>query len=535
MNAIYARQSLDKKDSISIETQIEFCAKELSIEQSNGGEDPNATVAPLQKYIDKGYSGKNTNRPDFRRLMEDIKRGIIECVVVYRLDRLSRSLLDFSEMMEIFQQHGVEFISTKEKFDTSTPVGKAMLAIIMVFAQLERETIQERVRDNYHARSARGAYDCIAPYGFKKCRIDVGGKKVSTLDINEDTAGFIRNIFEAYGYSETSLGNLARTLNQQDILAPSGGEWDSVKLSRIMANPVYVKAAADVYQYYAASGINLTNLIDDFMGQHGCVTYGKWDRSRRKFDQLAALSLSIGLHPGIVDSQTFLKCQYRLNDNTQIDNSSKGKHSWLTGLIKCGHCTKAMKVLYSSSRPTPPKFVCSGNTNYGICDQGNRPLVSEIEAAVEDQVLEHVKNRIDLTALIIAEEDLVDKRLKIDIAKVEDQIGNLVDAIANGSETAIEYFNERIKKLEAQKQGLLIRRQKHLLSKTSDRDTKQFADILTMWDDMGIEQKHNVVKMLIKKVEVFVNNNNDDESGVQITWKYNLVALAKPNTESTVA
>ena len=123
IDAIYARQSVDKKDSISIESQIEFCKYELK-----GGN--------CKEYTDKGYSGKNTDRPKFQELVRDIKRGLIAKVVVYKLDRISRSILDFANMMELFQQYNVEFVSSTEKFDTSTPMGRAMLNICIVFAQL---------------------------------------------------------------------------------------------------------------------------------------------------------------------------------------------------------------------------------------------------------------------------------------------------------------------------------------------------------------------------------------------------------------
>ena len=98
IDAVYARQSVDKKDSISIESQIDFCKYELK-----GGS--------FKKYRDKGYSGKNTDRPRFKDLVRDIERGLIKRVVVYKLDRISRSIIDFSNMMELFQRYNVEFVS----------------------------------------------------------------------------------------------------------------------------------------------------------------------------------------------------------------------------------------------------------------------------------------------------------------------------------------------------------------------------------------------------------------------------------------
>ena len=106
INAVYARQSIDKADSISIESQIESCKYELK-----GGS--------YQEYRDKGFSGKNIDRPDFQRLLRDIEAGLVARVVVYKLDRISRSILDFAKMMEMFQRHNVEFVSSTEKFDTS--------------------------------------------------------------------------------------------------------------------------------------------------------------------------------------------------------------------------------------------------------------------------------------------------------------------------------------------------------------------------------------------------------------------------------
>lgn len=155
INAIYARQSVDRADSISIESQIEFCKYELK-----GG--------AFKEYKDKGYSGKNTVRPQLQQLLTDIRRGEVEKVIVYKLDRISRSILDFSNMMELFQQYQVEFVSSTEKFDTSTPMGRAMLNICIVFAQLERETIQKRVSDAYYSRSQKGfRMGGKPPYGYR--------------------------------------------------------------------------------------------------------------------------------------------------------------------------------------------------------------------------------------------------------------------------------------------------------------------------------------------------------------------------------
>ena len=236
MIAIYARQSVDKKDSISIESQIEFCKKEFEEGQA------------YKTYIDKGFSGKDTNRPAFENMMNDIRAGQIEKVIVYKLDRISRSTLDFANIINVFKKHDVEFISSTEKFDTSTPIGKAMLNIIMVFAELERETIQKRIKDNYYARGKKGFFlGGRVPFGFTKVETKVDGKKTSMFEPNPEQMPYLIEMYEMYANTNTSLGKISDYLNKKNVPAPDGGKWDSNKVSRILHNPVYVRADADVY------------------------------------------------------------------------------------------------------------------------------------------------------------------------------------------------------------------------------------------------------------------------------------------------
>lgn len=136
--ALYARQSVDKKDSISIETQLLECKKLLREGEA------------FKEYEDKGYSGKNIDRPAFQQLIQDIQAGKISRVIVYKLDRCTRSVLDFYQFAELLKQNSCDFTSTKERdIDTTTPSGRAMIGMIAIFAELERETIRQRIIDNY--------------------------------------------------------------------------------------------------------------------------------------------------------------------------------------------------------------------------------------------------------------------------------------------------------------------------------------------------------------------------------------------------
>lgn len=503
MIAIYARQSLDKKDSLSIETQIELCQAEA------GGN------APCKLYIDRGYSGKNTDRPHFTKMMHDIEAGRIDKVVVYKLDRLSRSLLDFAGMINVFKKYNVEFSSAREKFDTSTPIGNAMLSIIMVFAQLERETTQVRVRDSFHARAQKGTYDALAPYGYVKAKAIICGKPASTIVVDEITADVVRRIFEDYAYSSHSLGFIARDLNSKGIFSPAGVEWDSGKLSRIMANPIYVKADGDIYRYYKALGANVTNPAEDYAGIQGCVTYGAWDRIRRKFDQWQSLSISVGLHKGIIDSKIFLMCQQKLNANCQINNSGRGKHTWLTGLIKCGYCHRAYKVMANGKYK--PRLLCTGFTNYGTCHSSVKWDVMEAESIVRTELFRYVNTSPGLIAKEHSEMPPAVRRLKIQEVKLSEQIDNLVSAIAGGNAASIKHINARIEQLELKRDEVMREIQGCLQEHSSIQDAKQFGDIISIWLELDIQQKREVAKTLIDRINLF-------DGKIEIVWKYKLQA-----------
>ena len=302
--AVYARQSVEKKNSISIESQIEFCKKVAGQE--------------LSVYLDRGYSGKNTHRPDFQRLLTDVKDGKIEKLYVYRLDRFSRSVADFGRLWEILRAHNVEFVSVNENFDTSTPMGRAMLHIIMVFAQLERETTAERVKDNYYRRASLGSWPGgPAPYGFTIGRSqDNLGHSVPTLVVDPEKSEIVRIVFEAYAEDGASLGSVARLLNLQGIPGPQRSTWDNVSLSRLLHTPCYVQEDEQVRLHFQALGANVSSPSEDFDGAHGILVVGKRNRAARKYSDVKDHTVSVLNSLGFIPANLWLRCQDKLEKNT---------------------------------------------------------------------------------------------------------------------------------------------------------------------------------------------------------------------------
>ena len=499
MIAIYARQSVDKKDSISIESQIEFCKKEFDETEA------------YKTYIDKGFSGKDTNRPAFEKLINDVKEGQINKIIVYKLDRISRSTLDFANIIEILKKHNVEFISSTEKFDTSTPVGKAMLYIIMVFAQLERETIQQRIKDNYYTRGKKGFFTGgKVPYGFNRTKTTINGKKVSILEPNSEQIPHIIEMYEKYAYTDISLGKISDYLNNNNIPAPSGGRWDSNKVSRILRNPTYVKADAEVYQYYKNKGCIISNDISDFIGTNGCFLFGKREANERKYTKVENHVLALALHEGIIDSKTWLLCQYKLDSNKQIKNSGKGKHTWLSGVAKCGYCKYAVSVIKNNDYKY---FNCRGKTNLKICKGHSRPIkVDDVEKIVEERILKKVEQLKNVTINEETKEDIKINKIKIQIINIDKQIENLINKIAEANEVTMKYINERLAKFDKEKTALLEELQKLTIENSKVISMNEIFEKVDNWENLSLEEKKEVCKSVINKVYI-----KDDE--ISIDWK----------------
>lgn len=500
INAIYCRQSLDKKDSISIETQIDLCKKQFDSKEKH------------KVYTDKGYSGKNTNRPDFESLMADIRAGIVNRVIVYRLDRISRSTLDFANMMDNFNRYNVEFISATEKFDTSTPMGKAMLQIIMVFAELERSTIQLRITDNYYTRGKKGFFmGGRVPYGFNKEKTNINGVKTSKLIEDIEQSTHLIKMFDMYSSSDISLGKVSDYFNEKDIPAPNGGRWDSNKISRMLRNPVYVRADADIYSYYVNKGCQITNDVSDFIGVYGCFLYGKREANERKYTNVKDHVLSLSLHKGLIDSHTWLLCQYKLDTNKQIKNSGKGKYTWLSGVAKCGYCGYAVSVVTSDGKYK--YFNCRGKTNLKICSGHSRVIhVDEVEDIVEAELKTKVEELQGVKYEIGNKDDATINKIKIQLVEIDKQIENLVIQMAEANNVVISYINKKIKSLDNTKNNLLEELKKTTIQNKQNKPIGEMIKQVKEWDKLDLEQKKVICKSMVNKVFI-----RDDS--IEFDWK----------------
>jgi len=230
--AVYTRKSSEEgleQEFNSLDAQREACEAYIASQKAEGW------VLVRDRYDDGGFSGGNLERPALKKLLADIEAGLVDVVVVYKIDRLSRSLMDFSKLVEVFDRGGVTFVSVTQSFNTTTSMGRLTLNILLSFAQFEREVIGERIRDKFAASRKRGMWmGGHPPIGY-----DVKDRK---LVVNEAEAGLVRSIFERF-LCLGSVTLVVRDLQAEGKLTKRGKPFDKGVVYKLLNNSVYAGEA----------------------------------------------------------------------------------------------------------------------------------------------------------------------------------------------------------------------------------------------------------------------------------------------------
>ncbi|WP_369695084.1 recombinase family protein [Ruminococcus flavefaciens] len=484
MIAIYARQSVDRADSISIEQQIELCKYETRGE-------------PFKTYIDKGYSGKNTNRPEFTQMMSDIREGFINTVIVYKLDRISRSILDFSNMIEMFSKRKVQFISATEKFDTSSPMGNAMLNICIVFAQLERETIQKRVADAYFSRSHRSFFmGGSIPYGYRTVPTVIDGIHTSMYEPVPEEANVVRMIYEMYSQPQTSYGDIIDRINELGI-KKRGKVWVRQRIREIISNPIYVKADLDVYNFFKDHDAELVNPPSDFIGENGCYSYKSREAERKDISKIEGTQIVLAPHKGIIESSVWLRCREKCLGRKQMIPVQKAKHTWLSGKIKCGVCGYAVTAKeFDGGRRRYLR--CSNRLNSKTCKGTGTLYTNEVESIVYNEMKEKLAQFRHLSPSENEVPNIEQTQLENELAVIDKEISELLKKVKDSDNALFRYINERINALDVRKDEINERIKE--LSRKNEIPVDEIDNHLTMWEELSFDDKRRVVDTLIKVI-----------------------------------
>lgn len=319
-------------------------------------------------FEDAGYSGKNTDRPEFQNMMRRIRAGEFTHLLCWKIDRISRNLLDFASMYQELKDLGVTFVSKNEQFDTSTAIGEAMLKIILVFAELERNMTSERVTATMLSRAQNGLWNGgRVPYGYDY------DKDSKTFSINQEEAFLVRKMYDLYS-EHRSLVMVSRTLNEDGYASRAGNDWSPVSIFIILTNPFYTGIYR--YNHYKIPGLKIEKDPSEWIEvpDH---------------------------HPRIISDEQFDNVNRILQSNSRSkrlpgqQHTSKGTHIF-GGLLYCGTCgsqyvSTPSRLLASGYRPS--KYACPNLRKKKTC---NTKSISD--PVIGEFVLNYVLNMMHARA-----------------------------------------------------------------------------------------------------------------------------------------
>ena len=500
--ALYARKSVERENSISCETQIEYCRAMIK---------PDERSEKVLTFVDNGFSGGNTDRDGFQKMMRQIERGKISKVIIYRIDRISRSLSDFVGILETFKAHGVELVSSQESFDTSSPYGEMIVKLLVVFAEFERKSTIERVTQAYQHRSDLGIYmGGRRPYGFTLTDTVIHGIKTKMLEPLENEAEQVRYIFDSYAVGGVSLRRLMDNLVQNNIL-PSEGSWSTAKISAILKNPIYVRADNAVYEYYSKRGTRMVSEITEFDGVHGLQLYGK---TTHKAEDWSDMKVVVMAHEGLVSSDVWLKCQRKLGQNKQIGNSMSNTTSWLGGRLVCKQCGRTMTVTKGNPHADGTRtryFSCTGKSHNRACKGSKVPLYAD---SLEDMVYELITEKLatlkDSRKQITNDNTGKINLLKNRLTEIWQAEEKLVDLMMGGAESdMMALLNQRAQKLAEEKREVSER-----IEALEEESTEVIhaVSLSKRWKKATYEERRAVCQLLIHQIRM------DADGSAEVVW-----------------
>ena len=299
-------------------------------------------------------------------MMKDSQKIEFAAIVVYRLDRISRNIGDFAKLIEDLGDRHIDFISIREQFDTSSPMGRAMMYIASVFSQLERETIAERIRDNMHELSKTGRWlGGTTPTGYaseslSSVTVDGKVKKACKLKPIPEEIQLVKTIFEVFMESG-SLSKTDQYLLEHRCVTKRGKQFTRFAIRGILTNPVYMIADETAYQYLKENNVDLFAEHSEFDGEHGIMAYNRTLQRPGKANQIRPMEewiVAVGKHPGIIAGSDWVRVQAMLDVNkSKSYRRPRSNVALLSGLLRCGECGDYMRPKLTNRRTADGELI----------------------------------------------------------------------------------------------------------------------------------------------------------------------------------
>ncbi|AFS78359.1 resolvase domain-containing protein [Gottschalkia acidurici 9a] len=523
---IYSRKSKFTGKGESIENQVQMC-KEYAYNHFNISNDD------ITVYEDEGFSGGTTDRPQFQLMLKDAKQKKFDVLICYRLDRISRNIADFAVLIEELQNYNVSFVSIREQFDTSTPMGRAMMYIASVFAQLERETIAERIRDNLQQLAKTGRWlGGITPTGFISKEIimlDQNGKqrKAYKLSTVQEEVELVKLLYNKY-IEIKSLTGLETYCLRNNIKSKNGANFYVHTLKIILENPVYATADKKLYNYLIGNGHAIFADETDFDGEHGVMAYNKTtqvkgttDRNRDQSDWI----ISVGDHEGIISSDMWIKANeiMEMNRDKGLRKRYINTNALLSGILICENCGSFMRkgaTRVNKDKSIAYYYLCelkekSRGQNCNIKnirgDKLDKLVIEELKRLSSQESRLHSKIKDDKVAVETSQSNIESEIdiLKKNIESNNKSIANLINALAQGEGSlAAKHILDQINKLESEnanlKEKLLDLREsiddKHSLEENFEIMNRMINIFKNTIDDAEDDEKRSLIRNLVDRI-----------------------------------
>lgn len=456
----------------------------------------------IEIFEDAGKSGKNTKRPAFERMMEKVKHGQVSHVIVYKIDRISRNLVDFSLMYDDFKYNKVTFISLNEQFDTSSAIGEAILKIILVFAELERKLTSERVTDVMIGRAQSGLWNgARVPFGWdwddeKKCPVH-----------SKTEAKYVMNMYEMYLDVKSTL-KIRDYNNIHEIPTKRGGRWTSKTVADTLRNPMNKGDYRYNYRESARGRKKPENEVVYIKGVfEPLVSEEVWDKVCAIMDKNHGKIRKGGLHP--------------IETNCNV----------LAGLIVCGKCGYNYNVDKKDKRRkngfTPSIYHCSAKDRTIDCDAANVSevtlgpfLINYISAMVKlSKMRSKIKSKEEIESILLSDSSvfadvlgLTEDSLNSTYELLTGQIGTS-NALWNASTVSEDSFTENKEEIEKLKAD--IKKYERAKERLDDAyyfsedgmNEKEYIERKNKFDSMRVEAENKLKSLTASRINASVDES----------------------------
>ncbi|MDF1510535.1 recombinase family protein [Robertmurraya sp. DFI.2.37] len=425
----------------------------------------------VQYYVDEGISAKDMDRPELQRMLKGVKEGLFDIVLVYKLDRLTRSVIDLDHLLKEFSKYNVMFKSSTEVYDTTTATGRLFIRLVASMAQWERENLGERVRMGMLQKAQEGKWVInMAPFGY-----DLDG--IDRLKINASEAALVKEIYSMY-INGTGMHKIAKILNQRGLYTKKNKPWSQGTVQYILTNPIYIGNMRYNYRINPEQYFEVKGVIPEI------VSTDEFEMVKKIIDS------RVGYHPRRATSRYIF-----------------------SGILKCGRCGKSLIGKSSQTTRDNKKYYSynyyCNNRQRGICDL---PIINQnhleqkflqvldnmdiLEDAKKKSAQDASENDADNTKLI--------KQLEHELKEIEDRRTQWQYGWANKMLSDTDFMKR--KKEEDEKEKMILKELESLQPKESstliDNIIELWSDVKLNWEYMNTEQKKQFVMIAIESIVV---------------------------------